>query len=70
MLNAFSDHYCYIMRTKDRLITKENIILRAKLAFKITPKIVDSMEFPNELANKMEKWKEIKNKYNHNTVEW
>ena len=38
--------------------------------FKITPKIVDSIDFKSELANKMLKWKVINDKYNHNTVEW
>ena len=70
MPNAFLDHYCQITRIKDRLITKDNIIPRAKPMFKITPKIVDSIDFKSELANKMLKWKVINDKYNHNTVEW
>ena len=66
MPNAFSDHYCYITRIRNQNINNEDVIPKPKPTFKITPKIVENIEFKDTINKSMKEWEALKNKFNHN----
>ena len=67
---SFSDHWGHIIKIK---IHDDITILqcpRPKSDFKIKTKIVDDISFQKEVATSLEYWKYLKEKYDHNILEW
>ena len=67
---AFSDHLSLIISVKIQNIVKNRDCPKSRPFFKISPTVVNDPEFKERLEYAIKKWVEIKEKFNHNHMDW
>ena len=67
---AMSDHLMQHARVKIRAKFEEFSLPKPRPHFKIKPKVVDNIEFQQEISDKLEYWEWLRGEYNYNLLEW